>query len=331
MKFLTSDTISAVSITSGTVLSSWPVTNVQTDQPRQRTIGSATSITIRATLSGSSDTFALCNWMADSGTYAVDGGGATAFSATQLQDAFGFTPWGLKTTWRKKPLFISISGSSTLDIALTTSTDVKGSPLTPTTNSIANWRQDSGATGRFEDSSNAIVNISEHGQVFLGGFVTIGGSEYQISKIIGDGTTSGSITISSSVASGAVTALKLPVSIGIFRVGNSTTVANPQTLDRIYNDYSTRRFGPNGSYQTKLRNVSRGYSASAVYTQSDADEIVGISNARRGLPVPVEILTNMTAERDLFCIFASVGSPEESYAAETQSLRTISFNLTEVL
>tara|TARA_Y100000593_G_C4302330_1_gene334022 strand:+ start:504 stop:1499 length:996 start_codon:yes stop_codon:yes gene_type:complete len=331
MKFLNTNTISAVSITSGTVLSAWPVSNIRTEQPRQRTIGSATSITIRATLTGSSDTLALSNWLGDSGTYAIDGGAATAFSSAQLENAYGFDPWGLKTTWRKKPLFISISGSSTVDISLTTSTDVKGSPLTPTTNSIANWRQDSGATGRFEDSSNAIVNISDHGQVLLGGFVTIGGSEYQITKIIGDGTDSGSITLSSSVASGAVTALKLPVSVGILRVGNSTSVANPSELERNINDYSTRRIGPNGSYQTILRNIGRSYTLSSIYTQTDADEIIGISNARRGLPLPVEVLSDFSSERDLLSIFASVGTPAETYANKTGTFRTVSFNLVEAL
>lgn len=331
MKFLSSNTISAVSITSGSVLSAWPVTNVRSDQPRERTIGSATSITIRATLSGSSDTFSFTSWLADSGTYSIDGGSPTSFSSIQLENAFGFDPWGLKTTWRKKPLFISISGSSTVDIALTTSTDVKGSSLTPTTNSIANWRQDSGATGRFEDSSNAIVNISDHGQVLLGGFVTIGGSEYQITKIIGNGTTSGSITISSSVASASVTVLKLPVSLGILRVGNSTTVSNPSDLERNYNDFSTRRIGPNGSYQTILRNVARRYILSSIYTKADADEIIGISNARRGLPLPVQILDDFPSERDLLSIFASVGSPAEEYATKTGSYRSLSFNLIEAI
>ena len=165
----------------------------------------------------------------------------------------------------------------------------------------------------------------------LGGFVTIGGSTYQITKIIGDGTTSGPITLSCAVSSGAVTALKLPLSIGILRVGNSTSVANPQELERENADYSTRRIGPNGSYQTLLRNLGRNYLLSSIFSQSDADSIVGIANSRRGLPLPVQVLADFTTERDLLSIYASVGVPAESYATKTGNYRSVSFSLTEAL
>ena len=331
MKILATNTISAVSLTTGSALSAWPVTNVETVQPRKSMIGDATTMVMRATLTGASTAFAMTNWMADSGSYSIDGGGSTNLTSAQTEDAYGFTPWGFKTTWRKKPLFIEFSGSSTIDLTLTTSVDIKAIPLTEGTNAIASWFQDSGATGRFKDSGSAIVNTSDHGNIFLGGFVTIGGSTYQITKIIGDGTTSGAITLSSSVSSGSITSIKKPVSIGIFRAGNPTDFANPATVEKSFTNYSTQRFGPNGGYQTILRNIGRNYEISSILSTSQADDLVGIANARRGLPVPVQVLDSFTTERDLLNIYGSLNVPSDGYLDFMGTLRGVTFNLTEAL
>lgn len=331
MKFIPTNTISAVSLTTGGALSAWGVSNVLTAQPRNRLIGNATTIVLRATISGSSDAFFLANWMADSGTYAVDGGSSTALSSSQLENAYGFDPWGRGSTQWQKSLFITISGSSTVDISLATSTDFKGVPLTPTTNAIASWRQDSGATGRFEDSSNAIVNVAQHGQVLLGGFATIGGTEYQITKIVGDGTSSGAITLSATRASASCTALKHPVEIGILRVGNATTVNNPSQLSRGVRNFSNSSTGPNGSYQTLLRNLAQNYGISSIWSQAQADNLVGIANSRRGLPLPIEVLSSMPSERNSLAIYGSISNPAEGYVGATGSHRNLSFSLTETL
>tara|TARA_R110000824_G_scaffold52313_2_gene145143 strand:+ start:823 stop:1818 length:996 start_codon:yes stop_codon:yes gene_type:complete len=331
MKFLPDNTINAVSLTTGTALSAWPVTNIVTEQPRNRLIGSATTIVVRATLTGASTAFFVGNWMASSGTYSVDGGGAVAWSAAQLENQYGFNPWGRGSTQWQKSQFVTISGSSTLDLSLTTSTDFKALPLNPVTNAIANWRQDAGATGRFEDSANAIVNVAQHGQVLLGGWATIGGSEYQIIKIIGDGTSSASITLSATRASATCTVLKHPVELGILRVGTATEVNNASSLSRGVRDFSSKSTGPNGSYQTLLRNVAQTYGISSIWAQAQADNLVGIANARRGLPLPIEVLSSMPAERNSFAIYGSISNPEEGYIGATGSHRDLSFQIIEAL
>ena len=331
MKFLPDNTINAVSLTTGTALSAWPVSNIETEQPRNRLIGSATTVVVRATLTGASTAFFVGNWMASSGTYSVDGGGAVAWTAAQLENQYGFDPWGRGSTQWQKSQFVTISGSSTLDLSLTTSTDFKALPLNPVTNAIANWRQDAGATGRFEDSSNAIINVSQHGQVLLGGWATIGGSEYQIIKIIGDGTGSGSITLSATRASAACTVLKHPVELGILRVGTVTEINNASSLSRGVRDFSSKSTGPNGSYQTLLRNVAQTYGISSIWAQAQADNLVGIANARRGLPLPIEVLSSMPAERNSFAIYGSISNPEEGYVGATGSHRDLSFQIIEAL
>ena len=331
MKFLPDNTINAVSLTTGTALSAWPVSNIETEQPRNRLIGSATTIVVRATLTGASTAFFVGNWMASSGTYSVDGGGAVAWSAAQLENQYGFNPWGRGSTQWQKSQFVTISGSSTLDLSLTTSTDFKALPLNPVTNAIANWRQDAGATGRFEDSANAIVNVAQHGQVLLGGWATIGGSEYQIIKIVGDGTGSGSITLSATRASAACTVLKHPVELGILRVGTATEVNNASSLSRGIRDFSSKSTGPNGSYQTLLRNVAQTYGISSIWAQAQADNLVGIANARRGLPLPIEVLSSMPAERNSLAIYGSISNPEEGYVGATGSHRDLSFQIIEAI
>ena len=331
MKFLPDNTINAVSLTTGTALSAWPVSNIETEQPRNRLIGSATTVVVRATLTGASTAFFVGNWMASSGTYSVDGGGAVAWTAAQLENQYGFDPWGRGSTQWQKSQFVTISGSSTLDLSLTTSTDFKALPLNPVTNAIANWRQDAGATGRFEDSSNAIINVSQHGQVLLGGWATIGGSEYQIIKIIGDGTGSGSITLSATRASAACTVLKHPVELGILRVGTVTEINNASSLSRGVRDFSSKSTGPNGSYQTLLRNVAQTYGISSIWAQAQADNLVGIANARRGLPLPIEVLSSMPTERNSFAIYGSISNPEEGYVGATGSHRDLSFQIIEAL
>ena len=331
MKFIANNTISAVSLTTGTALSAWPVTNVETEQPRNRMIGSATTVVVRATLTGASTGFFIANWMASSGTYSVDGGGAVAWTSAQLENQYGYNPWGRGSTQWQKSQFVTISGSSTVDLSLTTSTDYKALPLNPVTNSIANWRQDAGATGRFEDSSNAIVNLSQHGQVLLGGWATIGGTEYQIIKIVGDGTSSAAVTLSATRASAACTVIKHPVSLGILRVGTETEINNPSTLSRGVRDFSSKSTGPNGSYQTLLRNVAQTYGISSIWSQAHADNLVGIANARRGLPLPIEVLSSMPAERNSLAIYGSISNPEEGYVGATGSHRDLSFQIIEAL
>ena len=332
MKILVSNTISAVSLTTGSQLSAiWGVSNVETVQPQQMFIGNATTIVIRATLTEATTVFVMTNWLADSGSYSIDSGGSVALSSTQIEDAYGFSPWGLKTTWRKKPLFISISGSSTIDLTLTTSIDVKAIPLGLGTNPIHSWFQDAGATGRFKDSGSAIVNTSDHGNIFLGGFVTIAGSTYQITKIIGDGTTLGAITLSGVVSTGSITSIKKPVSIGIFRSGNPNDFNNPASVTKLFTQYSTQRFGPNGGYRTILRNVSRNFEVSSFLSTIQADDLIGIANSRRGLPCPIQVLESFTTEKDLLNIYGSINIPLEGYTDMKGKNRSITSNLQEVL
>ena len=327
MKILSTSTFSSGSLTTGTALSGFPVANIETDQPQERLIGAAKTITLRVAVSGASDSIFLDGWLADSGNYDLDAAGSpTSLSAAQLQDRFGFKPWGQDMQKRKKPLFISgLSFSSTVDLTLATSVDVKDTPMKGA--SIAKWAKVGAATGNFTDASDNIINVLEHGQVLLGGWV----DSLQIEGITGDGTASGAITLSSDLASGSITAINLPVQLGVVKVGTSSDFSNPQGLTRDFTDFSTVRTGTTGFRQVTKRGVSQIITAQGIYTQAQADVLVGIAAAHRGEPVAVQLLEGMTTERDSEAVFGAISIPQDTFATPTGTYRNLSFTITEVL
>ena len=125
----------------------------------------------------------------------------------------------------------------TITLTLNTATDRKDSPVSG--NAIHQWDQSSGAVGRFEDSSGAGINLNDHGNVMIGSICTIGGSDYQVIKIVGDGSGSSDVTLSGSASDATVTAIKNPVKIGVIRAGSVLSVENPQIGTGLaFNDYS---------------------------------------------------------------------------------------------
>ena len=327
MKILSTSTYSSESLTTGTALSGFPVANIATDQPQERLIGAAKTITIQVAVSGSSDSIFLDGWLADSGSYDLDSAGsATSLTAVQLQDRFGFKPWGQDLQKRKKPLYISgLSFSSTVDLTLTTSVDVKASPMRGA--SIAKWAKVGTATGNFTDSSDNVINVLEHGQVLLGGWV----DSLQIEGITGDGTSSGAITLSSDLASGSITAINLPVQIGVVKVGNSSDFNNPQTLTRDFTNFSTIRTGTTGFRQVTKRGISQLITVQGIYIQAQADNLVGIAAAYRGEAVAMQLLESMTTERDSEAVFGAISIPQDSFVTPTGTYRNLSYTITEVL
>jgi hypothetical protein len=331
MKFIADNTVSSVALSSGSAMGAFPVGNVTTDQPRQSCIGTSTTIVITASLSGASTAFSMINFIADSGTYAIDGGSATAFTSSELENKFGFNPWGQGvTSGLKKSLFKTMSGSSSLAISLTTSTDIKGSPLDSETNGITNWVQTSGVQGYFTDGSNP-VNLNNHGQVKLGSFVTTGAGTVYISKIIGSGDSSTNyVELSSATASASVTSITKPVQLGTLKVGTLTTISDPRSLSRSSQDYSTKSIGSNGSYQCIIRNVADVYSGETFAPVSEADNFIGIVNSRRGKPIPVSIINDGFSEKSSLSLFGSVSIGSENYMVRG-TYRLVSFSITEAL
>ena len=228
--------------------------------------------------------------------------------------------------------------AATVEVKLTTSTDRKDSAVAG--DNIGYWSQDSGSTGRFaKDSSSAssssFVNVNNHGNVRIGSHVTIGGTSYQITKIIGDGTASGGITLSGSPSSATVTSLLNPIKLGLFRMGTRLNVGNPQIgLQKSFADFSFKRALGNGGYTQIQRNVATIYTITANLTRAQCDSIVDHFRAYRSKPFPVLVMDGMPDaqnERTKYSgFFYMPEAPSISFIDKRVDRQNINFRLREI-
>ena len=228
--------------------------------------------------------------------------------------------------------------AATVEVKLTTSTDRKDSAVAG--DNIGYYQQDSGATGRFaKDSSSAssssFVNVNNHGSVRIGSHVTIGGTSYQITKIVGDGTASGGITLSGSPSSATVTSLLNPIKLGLFRMGTRLNVGNPQIgLQKSFADFSFKRALGNGGYTQIQRNVTTIYTIAANLTRAQCDSLVDHFRAYRSKPFPVLVMDGMPDaqnERTKYSgFFYMPEAPSISFIDKRVDRQNINFRLREI-
>ena len=225
--------------------------------------------------------------------------------------------------------------AATAEIKLTTSTDRKDSPVSG--DSIGYWKQDSGATGRFaKDASSAsgssFVNVNNHGNVRIGSHVTVGGTSYQVTKIVGDGSSSGGITLSGSPSSATVTKLLNPIKLGLFRMGTVLNSGNPRIgLRKSFQDFSFKRALGNGGYTQTQRNISTIYTITANLTRAQVDSIMAHFRAYRSKPFPVLVMDNMPtaqSERTKYSgFFYMPEAPLITFSDKTVDRQIINFRL----
>ena len=326
MKIIFDNQINGTPSVSGSPLN--PIANVLTDQPQQRFIGPAQDLTPDITItagSGGIQGLFMAGISADSVSYNADSGGSTAVST--FGQRFEFEPWVQGTKAIDKSLFIDVSASTNIVLTLTVSTDYKAAPVNG--NSITNWVQSSLQYGNVTDGSSNI-NVVDHGYVRLGGHLLIGGTEYQIIEIQGNGTATGSIKLSESAGSAAVSALKIPAAIGIIRAGRVKHLDEPTFFNRSYRNYSKIRTGSNGIRIVSKRSICQTVDMGGVYSQSQADDIVGLAASHRGQPMGILLSEDMTSERDSLAVWAGMTIPEDHPATPRASFRNLSFSITEV-
>jgi len=234
-------------------------------------------------------------------------------------------------------------GAATVTLTLTTSTDRKDSPVSgdnigffiPTGGTP-------GTTGNFakdatEAGASNFINVNNHGNVLIGSWVnTSTGNTVQVTKIIGDGTTSGDITVSSNLASGTVSSILNPIKLGIARAGSVLNIENPQLgLSRTFTDYSVRRPLLNGGYSETQRNVCKGFDVSAMLSDTNAQSFEGFYRAFRSKPFPAIIAEGFDAARNENTRMAGFyylrSAPSMAYATHSGSYTQTEFQIHEVL
>ena len=228
----------------------------------------------------------------------------------------------------------SALGAATVTLTLTTSTDRKDSPVSG--NAIYQWDQDSGVAGRFEDSAGAAVNLNNFANVMIGSICTIGGTDYQVAKIIGDGTGAADVELSGSASDATVTAIKHPIKLGIARAGSVLNIENPQLgLSRTFTDYSVRRPLLNGGYSETQRNVCKGFDVSAMLSDTNAQSFEGFYRAFRSKPFPAIIAEGFDSGRNENTRMAGFyylrSAPSMAYATHSGSYTQTEFQIHEVI
>ena len=228
----------------------------------------------------------------------------------------------------------SALSAATVKLVLTTSTDRKGSPVSG--NAIYQWDQSSGVAGRFEDSSGNAINLNDFANVMIGSICTIGGTDYQVAKIIGDGTGVGDVELSSAASDATVSAIKHPIKLGIARAGSVLNIENPQLgLSRSFTDYSVRRPLLNGGYSETQRNVCKGFDVSAMLSDSNAQNFEGFYRAFRSKPFPAIIAEGFDSARNENTRMAGFyylrSAPSMAYATHSGSATQTEFQIHEVI
>ena len=224
--------------------------------------------------------------------------------------------------------------AATVTLTLTTSTDRKDSPVSG--NAIYQWDQSSGVAGRFEDSSGAAVNLNNFANVMIGSICTIGGTDYQVVKIIGDGTGASDVELSGSASDATVSAIKHPIKLGIARAGSVLNIENPQIgLSRTFTDYSVRRPLLNGGYSETQRNICKGFNVSAMLSDTNAQNFEGFYRAFRSKPFPAIIAEGFDSARNENTRMAGFyylrASPSMAYATHSGSYTQTEFQIHEVI
>jgi hypothetical protein len=342
MKIITNDKITAA-VTSGTELSAtnYPDGNVLTDLPGQTWIdsdgGAGGKITLTCTLSADSDAFFIYNWLADTVEYSTNGGGAYTSLSTANQNFLSTNRQMLVgADIITKPIFtvVALTAANGLILRFQTTTDRKDTPASG--NAIYQFDVDGTNTGRFEDSAGASVNLNNHGHVMIGSHVDIGGTVHKVTKIIGDGTGTGAVTLSGSPIDGTITTIKNPVKVGIVRAGTIETFENPRLgLQKSFSDYSIRRITQNGILSFSNRNHSKIYKGKIVSTVANSDAFLDFAQAYRAKPFACLLAHGMPAgqgEASNFSIFGQFAElPEESFEGAASAVRNIDFRIREVL
>ena len=208
MQIIESNLISSVSSSEGN-LDSFPIANISTDIPSQEYICDATSCTITINIDSGMKGFFISGLMADSASMGISISGASGTITVSTDDYSDIKELAIGQEIRISPEYFNfeVDGSSitratspntltaaTVTLSLTTSTDLKNTPASANTNAIYQWDHDSVGFGRFEDSSVNAVNLNDFANVLVGSIITRG-SDYQVSKIIGDGTATNAVQL----------------------------------------------------------------------------------------------------------------------------------------
>lgn len=351
MKILAYDRISSLSLSSGaSALGAYSISKVQNNVPSNPFILATGSldgndyqtVTVTVSTSGTVDGMFISGIAADSATYSVDSG-----SDVNLNYSYhtSYGEWVSQNIALTRPEYVDLTSASSPSIAITlkSSTDQKDSPISG--NAIASWTLDnpsaesgSSASGRFYDSSGTVVNVVEHGRVFIGSYVKgtydSAATIAQVTKIKGTGTATFGIELSTPLDTGSITYIRNPVKIGCLKVGQSLDLPNPQApLSRNDVDFSQRFDLFGGAYTNRLHPKTRVFDCNFLTTRSEGDTMMEYFDAIRSAPFAIRLLDmddTLSETTELSMLAHLQDAPQFSYQNKTGSLVEISASFREI-
>lgn len=208
---------------------------------------------------------------------------------------------------------------------------VSGAVVIQTTTSDVNITENSIALSPFTVSSGDTVTVNSPYTFLISNALTA-----QITNIVGDGTTTGAITVDVDVTTLDVGELVNPVKLGIMRCGTFLDMPNPRfdSVTRKIQDYSIKRRTRNGGLTYTLRNAGQSISMNTIATTAQAENFEDHAKVYRSKPFPVLWAEDMLSDQDegtRYSGFFFFSNAPSFTLFKRGNYQSIDFELTEVV
>lgn len=321
MRLLTGVQSFSVAATTGSVSSYYSESSVQDDYPSHGWISSDITDTLTVNYTAGADSMFLGHVIAETVEITFNDSNTTTYTFSNRID------WNrIYFRGRKKlanDLWVEVPATSTsATIELTNAVDVKEEIL---------YFLSNGTDGYLSATSNGSEPIlfTDYPQLRVGTTLVHSGGSSQIKELKGIGTGTGDVVLFSGGSSAfTITSIKLPISVGVIRLGTKTQLPNPTIgFAQSSQDYGVRR----ENYGTLLytpKDFVRSFTVPIRLSKTQLDTFNTIWDGYRGQPLGVDLLESVDTTKTGFMTLAN--PPEITANLRRYSLFDASFELREV-
>jgi len=185
-----------------------------------------------------------------------------------------------------------------------------------------------GTDGILKQGADQII-FEDYPQLKVGTFLVNGGMTYQIKELRGAGTGVDDVVLRTGGSAGfTISEVRLPLSIGLIRVGKKTQFPNP-TVGLMMNtqDFGIRRESL-GAMLYSPRSMVRAYSVPMQLTREQLDLFIVTTEGLRGTPVACDLLNGMDPRRVGYMTL--VNPPDINAMVRLYSIFEVNFELREL-
>ena len=322
MKIIYTNSITGVSSSATQLSSDYAIAKVENNYPKQPYIADAATATVTVTCAGAEAIF--FSYLAESVTVTFKDSGASTLSTENYTNSYTLTEQYLlneKTHWNDSVFVACPATTNTVEIALTNSTDIKGT--------LDGWvTASNGNLGRLQASA-ANIYFEDYPQIRLGAFVSDGVFTEQINRITGDGTGSEDLQLTGNGGSNfTVSSMKLPLIVNTIRAGKVLETYNPNVGMSISRDSFGIKQERDSGLVYRLGEIRRRFSGSVQVLESERDTATKVFAGLRMQPVAAQILGYQTNT----AVFGSFFEPASiAYSYPGSQLYDYNFEFVELI